>query len=148
MATDEEKTVDGVIEVDSPAMRITFDLTAPLKDWTQQGLLTVDSTIAIGLVQRQADVVDDQGNPRFDDPNLYIHSQMVFEVNNAFLSTGAGGTAKGPGVFAEYDLIDGYVNTGDWMGWVEVTYYPWCHVLGIDNWVYAGEPEGWFYVLK
>jgi hypothetical protein len=148
MATAEEKTAEDTIPVDSPAMRISFDLTPTLKDWIQQGLLTSESTIAVGLVQRQADIADDQGNPRVDDPNLYIHSQMVFEVSNAFLatSTGGSGTPKGPGVFADYDLTDGWVNTGEWLGLVEVSNYPWAYILDLAKYVWFPEASDWVFV--
>lgn len=149
MATDEEKNAEGAIPVDSTAMNISFDLTTPIKEWIAQGLLTADSTIAIGLVQRQAQIVDEQGNPKFDDPNLYVHSQMVFEVANAFITTSAGtSTPKGPGIFGEYDLINGYVNTGDWLGWVEVTNYPYCWVTNLDKYVFVTDPAGWVFVAK
>lgn len=149
MATDEEKDAENQIPLDSPAMRITFDLTQTLKEWIQQGLITENSTIAIGLVQRQAEIVDDQGNPRFDDPNLYIHSQMVFEIGNAHLAVSAGGGApKGPGIFSDLDLVDGYVDSGDWLGRVEVSNYPWCYVVSLGRYIYATEPAGWVFLPK
>lgn len=120
MATEEEKTAENQIAQDSPAMRITYDLTAHLKDWIQQGLLTVDSTIAIGLVQRQAVISDGSGNPKFDDPNLYIHSQMVFEVGTAYLATTVGGTDTGP----------------------------WAWSADLNKWTYVPDNSGWVYIPK
>lgn len=149
MATDEEKDLEArEIPVDSPAMRITFDITAAIKAWIDQGLLTDNSTIAIGNAQRAAVIADEQGNPVYDDPNLFIHSQMVFEVANAYLTAETGTTSKGPGVFAEYDLVDGYVDTGDWLGWVYVADYPWSYVLSLEKYIYMSEPAGWAYVPK
>jgi hypothetical protein len=55
--------------------------------------------------------------------------------------------AKGPGVFSDYDLVDGWVDTGDWMGWVNVDNYPWSYVLDLGVYVYAGG-DAWFYVAK
>lgn len=148
MATDEEKTPELVIPLDSPAMRITFDLTDHLKDWISGGLLTEASTIAVGLVQRQAVITDGAGNPKFDDPNLYIHSQMVFEVGNAHLATSAGGMEKGPPPFDAYDLVDGYVDTGDWLGLVYVEQAPWAYVVDLASWVYVSDTSGWVYIPK
>ena len=147
MATEEEKTAENQIAVDSPAMRITFDLTDHLKGWIQQGLLTADSTIGVGLVQRQAVISDGAGNPKFDDPNLYIHSQMVFEVGNAYIATSAG-AAKGPPPFDDYDLVQGYVDTGSWMGWAYVEQAPWAWLVNLSKWTYVNDKSGWVYIPK
>lgn len=145
-STEEERNSEGIIEVDSPAMRIVFDLTQPLKTWINDGLLTADSTIAIGLVQRAAQI-SENGAPKFDDPNLYIHSQMVFEVKNAFIKTAAGSAPEmGPGVFAEYEMVDGYIDTGDWLGMVYAADYPWTYVFDLGKHVYFTGNDGWTYV--
>ncbi|MCD8481320.1 MAG: hypothetical protein LR015_00775 [Verrucomicrobia bacterium] len=147
-STAEERNVDGVIEVDSPAMRIHFDLTEHLKNWISEGLLTEQSTIAIGLVQRQAQIADN-GQPKFDDPNLYIHSMMVMEVRNAFITTAPGDEPiMGPGFFSDYEVVDGWVDTGNWLGWVYVEFYPWAYVLNVSNFFYFSEAEGWVYVIR
>lgn len=147
MATEAEKTAENQIPVDSPAMRITFDVTDHLKNWIQEGLLTANSTIAVGLVQLQAVISDGEGNPKFDDPNLYIHSQMVFEVGNAYIQTSAG-APKGPAPFDDYDLVQGYVDTGAWMGWVYVAQAPWVWVVDLNKWAYVNDKSGWVYIPK
>lgn len=145
MATDEEKDIpNGLIPQDSPAMRITFDVTDAIKAWIDQGLLTENSTIAFGNVQREAVFSDGQGNPDFTDEKLYIHSQMVFEVGTAYLEVEA--TSKGPGPFSPYDLVDGWVDSEDWLGWVFVEDYPWCYVLDLGKYVYVTDEGGWIYI--
>jgi len=133
-----------LLEVDSPSMNITYDITSTLKSWISDQLLTANSTIAIGLVQRQAQIVDEAGNPSFVDPNLYIHSQMVFEIANAHLTV-SDDVVKGPGVFSEYNLVDNWVDTGAWMGQVYVEHYPWAYVDDLQAYVYAGG-DAWVFV--
>lgn len=144
------------IPVDSEWMDISFDITGALRAWADQGLLTEQSTVAVGFVQRAAEVVDDQGNPRFDDPNLYIHSQMLFEIGNAFIATITGlGPAMGPGAFADYPLgEDGWLFAGDpdtgaaWLGWVFVDLYPWTYSQSLNRFLYVTEPAGWVYIPR
>lgn len=151
MATDEEKdTISREIPVDSPAMRIHFDVTDQIKQWISDGILTVDSTIAFGLVQRAWEISDGNGNVnplRFADPNYGLKSMMVFDVKNSFLTVSAEvSDPKGPGPFSEYDLIDGYVNTDDWMGWVYVDQYPWCWLVSLDKYVFVSDSGNWVYI--
>lgn len=144
------------IPVDSEWMDISFDITSALRGWANQGLLTENSTIAVGFVQRAAAIVDAQGNPRFDDPNLYIHSQMLFEIGNAFVATMMGvGPEMGPGAFSEYPLgEDGWLFAGDeasgtrWLGWVFVEHYPFVYVADLDSYVYMTEPAGWVFIPR
>lgn len=56
-------------------------------------------------------------------------------------------TEMGPGVFSEYEMVDGYVDTGDWMGFVWVGAYPWAWNFNLAKWIYAGS-GGWFYIPK
>ena len=73
---------------------------------------------------------------------------MVFEVGNAYVATSSGGTAKGPGIFSDLDLVNGYVDNTGWLGWVEVTNYPWCYVVALNKYVYVSEPAGWVYMPR
>lgn len=43
---------------------------------------------------------------------------------------------------------DGWADTGDWLGWVNVAQDPWISILSLDNWAYVGDDTGWMYVLK
>ncbi|MCD8483350.1 MAG: hypothetical protein LR015_12235 [Verrucomicrobia bacterium] len=54
---------------------------------------------------------------------------------------------KGPGVFEDYDVENGWVDTGDWLGWVYVEHYPWVFNNSLQNWMYAAV-DGWFYVVR
>jgi len=152
MATDEEKDIGNRrIPIDSSAMRIEIDITDAVKGWIEEGLVTESSSIAIGLVQRAWEISDGNGNPnplRYADPNFGTKRMMVFEVANAYLTTTSGGTSVGPGPFSDYELVDGYVDSGAWMGWVYVEDYPWCFLLDLDKHVYVTEEGGWIYVPK
>ena len=44
----------------------------------------------------------------------------------------------GPGIFSDYVVNDGWVDTGEWMGWVTVDTYPFFYVHDLDGWAYAG----------
>jgi hypothetical protein len=72
---------------------------------------------------------------------------MVFEVKNAFIATTAGDvTPKGPPPFDAYDLVDGYVDTGSWLGWTYVENAPWAYVVDLSKWVYVNDTSGWIYL--
>jgi len=44
---------------------------------------------------------------------------------------------------------DGWANTGDWMGWVNVTYDPWIISLDLGGkYVYVADDSGWVYVPR
>lgn len=143
------QTNDPLLEqlaVDDPAMNLTWDITDALKSWIDQGLLTASSTIAFGFVQRAAEIVDEAGNPRFDDPNLFIHSQMVFEAGNAFLTLSdepSGETWMGFDVDAE-----GYADTGDWLGFVYAGDAPYIYVYKLSKYAYIGDDSGWMYLYR
>ena len=52
------------------------------------------------------------------------------------------------GVFNEYDIMeDGWTDTGDFMGFVNVISYPWVYVQNLGKYVYATDAS-WFYVPK
>jgi hypothetical protein len=57
------------------------------------------------------------------------------------------GGNTGPGDFSDYELVDGWVDSGSFMGWVYVESHPWVFPLALDKWIYAGG-EGWFFVEK
>ena len=65
----------------------------------------------------------------------------------ALLLTGtvadAGQTWYGYTVAAE-----NWVDTGNWMGWVNITFDPWVWVEGLAKYVYVNDDSGWVYVGK
>lgn len=138
------------LTVDHPAMEIVFDLTEPLKGWIDEGLLTENSTIAIGFVQRLGDIVDDQGNPDPLNPSLLPaqNELMLFEVVNMHLSV----YAEAPGdTWAGYEVReDGWVDTGGFMGWVyPVGDYVWN--IYLDQYIFIPESDvsdsgAWMYI--
>jgi hypothetical protein len=56
----------------------------------------------------------------------------------------------GPGIFSDYVVTDGWVDTGDWMGWLAVDTYPFFYIHDLDSWAYAdgGNPSkgAWVFV--
>ena len=55
------------------------------------------------------------------------------------------------GMFNGFPQVGEWVNTGAFMGWVNVAGYPWVYVESIDNYAYAapsGSPAGWLYLLR
>jgi len=62
--------------------------------------------------------------------------------------TGVGSSGPDYGGFNEYlPMIDGYVDTGDWIGWVYLLDYPWVFSTSLDAWIFSAEGN-WFYIAK
>lgn len=140
------------LTVDHPAMEIEFDITDHLNGWISDGLLTADSTIAIGFYQRLGTVVDGEGNPDPLNPSLLPAQNefMLFEVINMHLSVYD--EAQG-GTWAGYEVRpDGWVETGDFIGWV----YPdgdYVWSASLDKHIYMPEDGvtasgAWTYIWK
>lgn len=58
-------------------------------------------------------------------------------------------------LWGRYEYVDvgptRYVDTGSWLGWMDVTLAPWVWHLGTNSWLYMTEPmaaanSGWFYI--
>ena len=65
----------------------------------------------------------------------------------------ADGPLMGPGIFSDYELIDGNVDTDTWMGWVETSFYPYFWIYSINSWAFASDGSGsssgaWIYLFK
>lgn len=126
------------LTVDHPAMQIVFDLTPHLQAWLDEGLLTANSSIAIGFYQRLGSVIDENGAPDPFNPSLLPAQNefMLFEVVNMHLTVraeAAGNTWAGFPIGA-----DGWVDTGTFLGLV----YPlgdFIYVLSLDGWMYLPE---------
>jgi len=68
----------------------------------------------------------------------------------------------GPGYFGNYEVITGtdgqqLVDTGAWLGWVEVTSYPWVYMYSTSSWEYMADPDmtgdkdaggAWLYLVR
>ena len=79
---------------------------------------------------------------------MQLHNNaLTLEEIQAVQNIG-GGSEKGPGIFSEYDLVEGYVDTGSWMGWVYVGQYPWCYLVDLSKYVFVSESAGWVYIPK
>ena len=156
---DQETLVDYAIEgggrgltVGHPAMQIVFDLTPHLQGWLDAGLLTADSSIAIGFYQRLGNIVDENGAPDPLNPSLLPAQNefMLFEVVNMHLTVYDVAQVETWAGFAI--RADGWVDTGDFLGLV----YPvgdYIYILSLEGWMYLPEAhveaEGaWGFALR
>jgi endo-1,4-beta-xylanase len=79
-------------------------------------------------------------------PWIYAGKSWIWIADNTYndagcwsyiLNSGTPGTATGENTWHGYPVTDGWANTGDWMGWVNITYAP---KLWTDyGWVYLME---------
>lgn len=99
-------------------------------------------------VQGNTATASSTGAPTFFD-NLFLDRTG----QNLTLPPRTGGEVivMGPGIFSPYVVTDGWVDTGDWMGWVTVDNYPFVYIYDFDSWAYAAgisSPRGaWIFVV-
>jgi hypothetical protein len=139
------------LTVDHPAMEIVFDITGPLKGWINDSLLTANSTIAIGFVQRLGTIVDDNGMPDPFNPSLLpVQNEfMLFELVNMHLTVGDAQA----NTWAGYPVrADGWVDTGAFLGFVyPIGDWVWSASLGKYIYLPAGNVSAagaWTHVIK
>jgi hypothetical protein len=55
----------------------------------------------------------------------------------------------GDGTWYDYEVDEnGWANTGDWLGWVNVTYDPWIISASLGVYMYISDDSGWVYIPK
>lgn len=65
-----------------------------------------------------------------------------------------GGKVEVSDQWAGYDISDGYVNTGDWLGWMFIEDSPWVYNNLFSGWIYLSEDSAasaggsWIYVSR
>jgi len=136
----------GIELMDREHLTIEIDITDAVKAALDQGLIVSGNSIAMGMLQTEYNEFDPAQIPvGFQD----IQRMNIMAAEQSFftLSFDDVGPDMGPGVFSDYELVDGYVNTGDWMGWVYVEDYPWALVVNLNKYVYSGG-NGWFFIRK
>lgn len=86
---------------------------------------------------------------------LSYSDDYYIDPNGQNLTIPTSSTAKGPGIFSDYDLLPGnWVDTGDYMGSVWLDYYPTIWINRLQNWGYVSEGDGdpstgkWVYIYK
>lgn len=89
----------------------------------------------------------------FEAPDgYYLDSLLVYQIGNngrsipfiddlGFVQEAAGETWYGYPVAAEQ-----WVDTGAWMGWVNIAFDPWIWVDALSKYVYIGDDSGWAYI--
>ena len=53
------------------------------------------------------------------------------------------------GMFNGFEVVDGWVDTGDFVGWVNITHYPYVYLLSMEAYGYAAPSDsgdGWLYI--
>jgi hypothetical protein len=91
---------------------------------------------------------------QFDDVEMSLYfsedglmDEIRFGESFADVTPIVGGGGDDYGPFNEYDIVDGYADTGDWMGMVYVLTYPWVWVVDLQAYVYSGG-DNWFNIPK
>lgn len=141
------------LSIDHPAMVLTWDITEHLKNWISEGLLTANSTIAIGFVQRFGEIVNEQGEPDPLNPSLLPaqNELMLFELTN--LNLKVFDQAAGA-MWADYSQNeDGFVDTGDWMGVINVSQGDWVYNFALGGFIFMPEDfvqqnGAWGFILR
>lgn len=134
----------GTELMDAEHLTIEIDITDQVKAALAAGQIVSGNSIAMGLVQTEYDDFDPAQIPvGFED----LGRMSIVSGKQSFftLSFDDVGPVKGPGEFGDFDVIDGYVNTGSWLGWVYVEEYPWCYIVELDKYIYASGSE-WFFI--
>jgi hypothetical protein len=132
-------------EVTAPGPQIKFNSTQEFIDLVNANI--GGSVSVILIIDGEGTLLNEGGTyGRFlwgigghNDDTIAQRPSLTLEYGDA--------VAKGPGVFSDYDLVDGYVDTVDWMGFVYVEQYPWCWNVNLAKWIFAGS-GGWFYISK
>lgn len=79
----------------------------------------------------------------FPGTDLMFMDDFYLDPAGVNLSSPAGDTWMG------YDVdSDGWAFTGEWMGWVNVTFDPWIISSSLDSYLYVADDSGWVYVPK
>ncbi|MCD8481189.1 MAG: hypothetical protein LR015_00020 [Verrucomicrobia bacterium] len=85
----------------------------------------------------------------FQEDEGHTYSVSVADIQIAVASTGEGG---GDNSWAGFPIVDGWVDTGDWLGWLYVEYAPWIYSQILNNFLYIPEEPSahgvWAYALK
>lgn len=119
------------------------------------------ATVPVGLVIEPGATLALQGTPEgganytiieapsvsgtFDNVTLNgepVSGGVTVNYTDTSVTVSVEGGAMGPGIFANYSLVDGWVNTGSWMGWVYVADYPHFYPIALDKYVYSSGGDG------
>lgn len=84
------------------------------------------------------------------DSILWIHfwfpdvpGDLLTGIDNVVFSAGTSGGNTWNGFPVDEQ---GWVDTGDWLHFVNVTHDPWIWVLNLNKYVYLGDDSGWVYI--
>jgi len=101
------------------------------------GFDPIDNFRILTSAGRTTDVLKGQDPTYFD--NIYVDAGSV----NLDNPVDGGSQNMGPGIFSDYvEDENGNVMTGDWMGAVYVTEYPWVWSYDLTKWVYVPDADG------
>lgn len=117
-------------------------------DWTAQAIIpSTTENVWLFRVNPDATTVVDKFLVALSAGNIESPKGLdVTYFDNVYVDTAGenltdptgGGATKGPGIFAEFDVVgDGWVSTAAWMGWVNITNYPWCYSNELNGYMYV-----------
>lgn len=132
-------------EVTAPGPQIKFNNTQDFIDLVNANI--GGSVSVILILDGEGELLNASNQPGRFLVGLGGHNDATVAQRPTLTLEFGDAVVKGPGVFSDYDVVDGYVNTGDWMGWVYVEEYPYVYVSVLDKYIYAGG-DSWFYVAK
>lgn len=120
-----------------------FPLTETVQDFSLSATFPDEESLQVVQIGFEASTRYDAGSKTMDSAEVY------FEAIEAFVE----GDDVGPTTWAGYDRdANGNVNTGSWMGWLNVTHEPAVWSYTLQNWVYLPEGNvtangGWTYIF-
>lgn len=103
---------------------------------------TSGSVSDLDIVIKHGDTLDIFNN------NPIVVDNNAFKVDTiTFVATGGGSGDPDYGPFNKYldTYIDGYVDTGDWLAWVYLDFYPYVYIVDLNSYIYNASGN-WFYI--
>ncbi|WP_238710200.1 family 16 glycosylhydrolase [Oceanipulchritudo coccoides] len=113
-------------------------------DITNTGGWQAWSTLAVGEIDLPAGLVTLRMTVESPGPGIDAMNINWMDVQLVNISTDYG-------MFNGFDWVNGWVDTGAFMGWVNLENYPWTYVEDLDSYIYAApstSPGGWIYLPK
>jgi len=150
---------------DNATYTVTFTLTL-----TDATTLTLHASLAIGdmLLSEHSQMDVDGWELTFDMLAFHSNSNTFgsvadrdtpdngidfTEVTLVSKTGETGGEDMGPGVLSDFARTGDNVNTMDWVGWLDVSAYPWVYSYSLAGWAFINEDGAdangaWFYLAR
>jgi beta-glucanase (GH16 family) len=130
--------VNGRAILSADSQTVTSDLIPNTGGWQAWTTLTIgEITLPKGLVPLK--VIIETPSPNQDAYNLNWIEFRLLESLEDF------------GMFNTFEVNNGWTNTSQFLGWVNLDLYPWVYLQSFQSYGYAvpsDKPEGWLYLPK